>query len=150
MRWKRWLGGLALIATVGTGVAATRRRSPAASPDPVVGTWRLVSAKANGKPVDVPAGTTVLKHVTPSDFIFVYYNQQGLITVAGGGRYTLSGNHYAESVEYGVGEGIAPYIGKTEAFTLRIDGQRWYHSGTETDGTVVEEIWERAPAVGPR
>ena len=146
----RWMGGLALIATVATGIAATSRRTSGANPDTVVGTWRLVSAKENGKAIDVPAGTTILKHCTPTDFIFVYYNQQGLITVAGGGRYSLTGNHYAETVEYGYGEGMAPYIGKTQDFNLRIDGQRWYHSGTETNGNTVEEIWERAPAVGPR
>lgn len=136
----RWLAGLTLAACLTLGVAASRR-APAPS---VVGTWKLVSAKANGKAVDIPAGTTVLKLLTPTDFVFVYYNEQGLITVAGGGRYTLEGNHYAETVEYGVGEGMAPYIGKTEGFTLRIDGDRWYHSGTEHDGSVVEEVWERA------
>lgn len=136
----RWLAGLTLAVSLTLGVTA-RRPEPAPG---VVGTWRLVSAKVNGKAVEVSAGTTVLKHLTPTDFVFVYYNEQGLITVAGGGRYTLTGNRYEESVEYGVGEGMAPYIGKTEVFTLRIDGDRWYHSGTEHDGSVVEEIWERA------
>ena len=46
-------------------------------------------------------------------------------------------------MEYGVGEGMAPYIGKTQEFTLRIERGRWYQSGTETDGTSVEEVWER-------
>ena len=138
-----WAGGLTLIAVLTASLVAARRPA-SASQEGVVGTWRLVSAKANGKAVEIPAGTTVLKHVTPTDFVFVYYTQQGLITVAGGGRYTLKGNHYEETVEYGVGEGMAPYIGKTEAFTLRIDGGRWYHSGTEHDGTVVEEVWEHA------
>ncbi|HEY6224138.1 MAG TPA: hypothetical protein VIW26_10155 [Gemmatimonadales bacterium] len=142
MRGTRWVGGLALVGVLAGGVGAARR--PAASKEGVVGTWRLVSANANGKAVDIPAGTTVLKHLTPTDFVFVYYTQQGLITVAGGGRYTLKGNRYEESVEYGVGEGMAPYIGKTEVFTLRLEGDRWYHSGTETDGSVVEEVWERA------
>lgn len=138
----KWFGGLTLVACIGFGIVAARRPSP--NPATVVGTWKLVSAKANGKAVDIPAGTTVLKLLTPTDFVFVYYTEQGLITVAGGGHYTLDGNRYAETVEYGVGEGMAPYIGKTETFTLRIEGGRWYHSGTEHDGTVVEEVWEPA------
>jgi hypothetical protein len=143
MQRMQWLGGLTLLACLGAGMAATRRPAPALKPASAVGTWKLVTAKANGKAVDVPAGTTVLKHVTPTDFVFVYYTPQGLITVAGGGRYTYNGTRYAESVEYGVGEGMAPYIGKTQEFTLRIEGGRWYQSGTETDGTAVEEVWER-------
>lgn len=142
MQCTRWFGGLMLAGLLGLGLVAARHS--AANPESVVGTWQLVSATANGKAVDVPAGTTVLKHITPTDFVFVYYTERGLITVAGGGRYSLKGNHYEETVEYGVGEGMAPYIGKTEAFTLRLDGNRWYHSGTEHDGTVVEEVWERA------
>ena len=143
MQWTQWFGGLTLVASLGTGIGAARYPAPASSPASAVGTWKLVTAKANGKAVDVPAGTTVLKHVTPTDFVFVYYTAQGLITVAGGGRYTYNGTRYAESVEYGVGEGMAPYIGKTQEFTLRIEGGRWYQSGTETDGTTVEEVWER-------
>ena len=143
MQRMQWVGGLTLLAGLGTGIAAARRPSPAPSAASAVGTWKLVSAKSNGKAVDVPAGTTVLKHVTPTDFVFVYYTAQGLITVAGGGRYTYNGTRYAESVEYGVGEGMAPYIGKTQEFALRIEGGRWYQSGTETDGATVEEVWER-------
>ena len=139
-----WFGGLTLAGVLTLGLVGARHSTPQLDAVGVVGTWTLVSAKANGKAVDVAAGTTVLKHITPTDFVFVYYTQQGLITVAGGGRYRLTGNHYEETVEYGVGEGMAPYIGKTEAFTLRLDGNRWYHSGTEHDGTVVEEVWERA------
>jgi hypothetical protein len=138
-----WLGGTIVAAGVSSGVAAAKIPLPARNPASAVGTWKLVSAKANGKAVDVAAGTTVLKHVTPTDFVFVYYTTQGLITVAGGGRYTYDGTRYAESVEYGVGEGMAPYVGKTQQFTLRIEGGRWYQSGTETDGTAVEEVWER-------
>ncbi|HET9709677.1 MAG TPA: hypothetical protein VFP39_15365, partial [Gemmatimonadales bacterium] len=137
------LGGAIVAAGVSLAMAAARSPLPARSPASAVGTWRLVTAKANGKAVDIPAGTTVLKHVTPTDFVFVYYTAQGMITVAGGGRYTYDGTRYTESVEYGVGEGMAPYIGKTQEFTLRIEGGRWYQSGTETDGTTVEEVWER-------
>lgn len=143
MQRTHWFGGLTLVGCLGTSVVAARNPAPAPHAATAVGTWKLITAKANGKAVDVPAGTTVLKHVTPTDFVFVYYTPQGLITVAGGGRYTYDGKRYTESVEYGVGEGMAPYIGKTEAFTLRIEGGRWYQSGTESDGTAVEEVWER-------
>ncbi len=149
MQRMQWFGGLTLLASLGTSIVAARYPATAPKPATAVGTWQLVSAKANGKAVDIPAGTTVLKHVTPTDFVFVYYTPQGLITVAGGGRYTYNGTRYEESVQYGVGEGMAPYIGKTQVFTLRIEGGRWHQSGTETDGTTVEEVWELRSAQHP-
>ena len=60
------------------------------------------------------------------------------------------GHDVEETVEYGFGEGMAPLIGKTQQFTLRIAEGRWYHEGKESDGTVVEEVWERARAAGSR
>lgn len=113
MNRMRWLGGFALVAGVSTALAATSRPSRAQALETVEGSWRLVSAKANGK-------------------------------VIGGGHYTLSGSRYEETVEYGLGEGVAPLIGKPQVFTLRIEGGRWYHGGKESDGTVIEEVWERA------
>jgi hypothetical protein len=143
MRTLAAAGGLALVAGLSTALTSTTRRSPVRAAATIVGSWQLVSAKANGKVIDVPAGTTILKHVTPTDFIFVYYDERGLITVAGGGPYKLSGNRYEETVKYGRGEGVGPLIGKTQVFSLRIDGDRWYHGGRESDGTVIEEVWER-------
>jgi hypothetical protein len=144
-----WLAGLALVAGV-TGVAPAGRPSPAHAPETVTGSWRLVSAKANRKEIDFPGGTTILKHVTPTDFIFVHYDRRGQITAAGGGRYRVDGTRYEETVEYGLGEAMRPLIGKTHVFTARVEGGRWYHQGTESDGTVIEEVWARVRPVGPR
>jgi hypothetical protein len=150
MQWLRSSAGLAVVAGVSTALAFTRGPSPAWAPEAAIGSWRLVSAKANGKLSDFPAGTTILKHVTPTDFMFVYYNTQGLITVAGGGKYSLEGTHYEEAVQYGIGEGMAPLIGTTQVFTLRIEGGRWHQTGKETDGTLIEEVWERVRPMGAR
>jgi hypothetical protein len=141
-----WLGSLTVVA--GVSIAMATRPSSGSSPETAVGSWRLVSAKANGKVSAFPAGMTILKHVTPTDFIFVYYNDRGLITVAGGGQYRRDGTRYEEAIKYGFGEGMAPLIGTTQVFTLRIEGGRWYQAGKETDGTVIEEVWERVRAGG--
>jgi hypothetical protein len=144
----KWLGGLAVV--TGVSIAMATRPSAVPSPETAVGSWRLVSAKANGQVTTFPAGITILKHVTPTDFIFVYYNDRGLITVAGGGQYRRDGTRYEEAIKYGLGEGMAPLIGTTQVFTLRIEGGRWYQAGKETDGTVIEEVWERHPHVNAR
>src|ERR1041385_3703945 len=150
MQRMRWLSGLALVAGVSAAVAPASHPTPAPAPETVAGSWRLVSAKANGKQIDFPAGTTILKHVTPTDFIFVHYDQHGQITVAGGGRYRLNGSRYEETVEYGLGEAMRPLIGRTHGFTARIENGRWYHGGTESDGTVIEEVWGRVQSPSAR
>ncbi len=149
MQRMRWLLGLAVVAGVSFGAVPSGRPSPTQAPE-VAGSWTLVSAKANGRALDFPTGTTILKHVTSTDFIFVHYDRRGQITAAGGGHYTVSGSRYEETVAYGLGEGITPLLGRTQVFTLRIDDRRWYHGGKETDGTVIEEVWERVrPARSP-
>lgn len=149
MYWARIVLGLTLISggctAFGTGAATSDVQAPA-----LVGTWRLVSAKSAGHTIDFPPGTTILKHVTPGHFVWLHYDRQGKITQAGGGSYFVSGNRYDETPEYGLGDGILPLIGKRQSFTVRIAEGRWYHGGKETNGDVIEEIWERlAPASSP-
>lgn len=109
----------------------------------LVGTWKLVSAKSGGTTLEFPAGTTILKHITPTSFFWVHYNRDGQITQGGGGSYVFDGTRYDETPEYGLGEGIQPLLGKRQSFTARIEGNRWYHGGQESNGDVIEEVWER-------
>jgi hypothetical protein len=111
----------------------------------LVGTWSLVSAKSGGKRIDFPAGTTILKHVTPTHFVFLHHDREGKLTQAGGGSYTVLGNSYVEMPEYGLGDAFQPLIGRRQSFTVRIADGRWYQSGRESTGDVIEEIWERLP-----
>lgn len=142
MDWARMMLGLTVIAALptplGTGAAAVPFQAPAH-----VGSWKLVSAKSGGKIIEFPQGTTILKHVTPTHFVWVHYDRNGQITQAGGGSYVVSGERYDETPEYGLGEGIQPLLGKRQSFTVRIAENRWYQGGKETTGDVIEEIWER-------
>jgi ketosteroid isomerase-like protein len=117
---------------------------PVCSQQPsLVGSWKLVSAKSGGQLIEFPPGTTILKHVTPTHFVWVHYDRNGQITQAGGGSYVLDGTRYDETPEYGLGEGVQPLLGKRQSFTARVEGNRWYHGGQESNGAVIEEIWER-------
>jgi hypothetical protein len=149
MYWAHTMLGLTLIAgartPLGTGATVSDVQASA-----LVGTWRLVSAKSGGTTIAFPPGTTIYKHVTPTHFVWLHYDRQGKITQAGGGSYIVNGNRYDETPEYGLGDGILPLIGKRQSFTVRIADGRWYHSGKETNGDVIEEIWERmAPVRSP-
>jgi hypothetical protein len=109
----------------------------------LIGTWKLVSAKYGGQEAKFPEGNTMLKHVTPTQFIWVTYDKDGKVTLAAGGRYTLKGEDYEETPEYGVGDVFEAIKDKTHSFKWKIEKNKWYHSGKLSSGLTIEEVWER-------
>jgi hypothetical protein len=71
------------------------------------------------------------------------YDKDGKVTQAVGGSYTLKGENYAETAEYGVGTVFERIKGKTIPFKCKVEGNKWYHTGQSPTGTAVEEVWER-------
>jgi hypothetical protein len=71
------------------------------------------------------------------------YGADGTITRAAGGAYTLKGNAYQETPEYGMSDDFDVLKGKPQAFTCRIDANKWYNNGSLSNGTMIEEVWER-------
>ena len=49
---------------------------------------------------------------------------------------------YTETVEF-VGQGMESYLGKEQAFTIKIDGDKLTQSGQLSDKMKIEEIWQR-------
>jgi hypothetical protein len=113
----------------------------------LVGTWRLVSAKYDGNVFEMPEGTTTLKHVTPQQFMWASYDNDGTVTRAAGGGYTLKGETYEERPEYGISDDFDLIKGKPQTFTWRLEGNKWHHTGKLSNGLTIEEVWER---VGPK
>ena len=110
---------------------------------PLVGTWKCVSAKYGGREAPRPDGYTQLKHVTPAQFMWATYDGEGKVENALGGTYTLKGDEYVETPEYGVGEVLDQLKGKPQAFTWRVEGNKWHHAGKLSSGLAIEEVWER-------
>jgi hypothetical protein len=126
--------------------ALASARSPADEPKPenkLVGTWKRVSAKYDGTEANLPAGYTALKHVTPTQFMWAVYDGDGKVEAALGGSYTLKGDDYVETPEYGVGDILGQLKGKPQAFTWKVDGNKWHHMGKLSSGLTIEEVWER-------
>jgi len=109
----------------------------------IVGTWTLVSAKFNGNPFSFPEGSTHIKHVTPTQFMWATYEKDGTVNRAAGGSYTLKGDAYEETPVYGLGDDFNVVKGKAQAFKCRIEGDKWYHDGKLSNGTTIEEVWQR-------
>jgi hypothetical protein len=110
---------------------------------PLVGTWKLESAKYGGNVSDLPATLTMLKHVTPTQFMWVRYDKDGKVSGAAGGGYKIDGDKYAETPEYGIGDDFGEIKGKTHAFTWKVEGAKWYSNGALAGGLTIEEVWER-------
>jgi hypothetical protein len=85
----------------------------------------------------------MIKHVTPAQFMWVTYDKDGHVTRTAGGSYTLKGDTYEESPEYGLSQDFEIIKGKTHTFTCRIAGNTWHHDGKLNNGETIEEVWER-------
>jgi hypothetical protein len=98
----------------------------------LVGSWKMVSGDL-----------TTIKHVTPTQFMWASYDKDGKVTRAAGGSYSLKGEVYEETPEYGIGEDFEVIKGKPQAFKWKVEGNKWYHKGKLSTGFVIDEVWER-------
>jgi hypothetical protein len=129
--------------TSGRSTAGGPKKAEANTENKLVGTWKQVKAKFRGNDVKIPEGTTQLKHVTPTHFMFVDFDKDGKFIDAFGGPYTLKGEKYEETLEYGVGDVFKILKGKPQSFECKVEGNKWYHNGTLSNGLTIEEVWER-------
>jgi hypothetical protein len=134
--------GISLI----VAIALANTRSNADEPEPgnkLIGTWKLVSAKYDGQDFKFAEGTTTVKHVTPTQFMWASYDVDGKVSRAAGGSYTLKGVLYEETPEYGLSADFEGIKGKVQSFKCRVDGNKWFHDGKLSGGVTIEEVWER-------
>lgn len=108
----------------------------------LIGTWKQVSAIYGGKEFK-PEGLTTLKHVTPTQFMWASYDKDGIVSRAVGGRYTLKGEVYEETPEYGMSADFDIIKGKAQTFTWKVEGNKWHHTGRLSNGLTIDEVWER-------
>jgi hypothetical protein len=111
--------------------------------NPLIGTWKLVSAKYGGKDHKFPDGSTTIKHVTPTQFMWATYDADGRVTRTAGGTYTLKADAYEETSLYGVNAGIHLKKDNLHTFQCKIEGSHWHHTGKLNSGLTIEEVWER-------
>lgn len=81
--------------------------------------------------------------ITATHFTWVDYDPKtGKVNSMAGGPYSLKEGAYTETVEF-VGQGMESYLGKEQAFTIKIDGDKLTQSGQLSDKMKIEEIWQR-------
>ena len=140
------LVGLVAVAafTSGRSTVADPKKAEASADNKLVGTWKMVKARYGGKEANVLSEEhTEFKHVTPAHFILVAIDKDGKVGAAIGGPYTLKGEKYEETPEYGLSEIFTNIKGKRQSFECKVEGNKWYHNGTLSNGLTIEEVWER-------
>jgi hypothetical protein len=139
----RCLAVLMILAATVADVRADAPKGEAKDANKLVGTWKMVGAKYDGREFDTPEGFTTIKHVTPTQFMWASYGSDGKVTRAAGGSYTLKGEEYTETPEYGISGDFDIIKGKAQTFTWRVEGDKWYHTGKLSNGLTIEEVWQR-------
>ena len=136
-----------LAVIIALAITATARpaeqKADAKSVHKLVGTWKLISAKYGGEESKFPEGVTTVKHVTPTQFMWATYDKDGTVTRAAGGAYTLKGEVYEETPEYGISSDFDLIKGKAQTFKWKVEGNKWYHNGKLSNGLTIDEVWER-------
>jgi len=82
-----------------------------------------------------------IKILNSTHFSWGYQSQDGSEVLAGGGRYSLTGDTlYIEYLEYHSSEVL---VGVELLFSARLVGDLWYHVGEFPSGFRLEEVWRR-------
>ena len=111
-----------------------------------LGTWQLVSTKYGNETnfTDYPAERRRIKMITDTHFTWMDYAvDTKKVGSSAGGTYTLEGNAYTETIEF-VGDGMEPFAGQKQVFTIKVDGDKLFQSGHLSNGLKIEENWRRA------
>ncbi len=130
-----------VVALVGSAFPAPASAEDATT-SKLVGTWKLVSAKYGGQQSTLPKESTTVKHFTPTHFMWATYDGVGKVTRTAGGTYTFNGKIMEDTPAYGMGPDFDVVNGKRQTFECKVEGKRLYQSGTLSNGTTLEEVWE--------
>ena len=120
------------------------KEEPEQIENPLVGTWKLVSAKHRGRESDLAERYIIHKHITPTHYIWVHVdpNTQEIVRSIGG-TYSFAEETFTTQTLYGYGNWYPSNRNKTNTLSCRVEDNKWYHAGRLANGAVIEEIWER-------
>jgi hypothetical protein len=98
-----------LVAAILLSCAGRKENNPNKNPVPIAGTWKLITGtleeKGSTVVTDYTKNVSFIKIINDTHFAFLQHDlkkgqDSAAVFVAGGGRFTLSGNNYTEHLEY--------------------------------------------------
>jgi hypothetical protein len=138
------LSAVLFLALPFSGNSQTNVSGNGNSSAPHIGTWKLASYKysASGNFVPVAKGDQHIKLITATHFMWAESDSTTKkVSEMAGGTYTLNGNTYTESIDFGLG--MENYLGHKQTFTLMVEGDQLFLTGMLSDGYHVGEVWQR-------
>ena len=142
---RRIIIGVVLIATLAVAIGLRAQQAPEKSSGSLLGTWQLASFKyGTNQPgfTDASKDQCRIKLITETHYTWVEYDvATKKVNGSAGGTYSLNGNTYTESKDFGLG--MDRYLGQKHAYTIQVDGDKLYLSGSLSDGLKIEENWRR-------
>lgn len=128
---------LALIASM-----AFRSSEPSAENIDITGTWRLDSYRYGDTGEFINQSRQQIKLITGNSFMWARYDPvTKKIISSAGGKYTLEGDNYSESIDYGFG--MDTYLGTVSKFKVNVGEGMFFMSGYLSDGLKIEEVWRK-------
>jgi hypothetical protein len=113
--------------------------------NPIIGTWQLDSYKygtSSSSFTTITPDRPHIKLITENRFLWVTYDAgTKKILESAGGQYTLDGENYIESIDYGFS--MDEYLGTKSKFKIKVEDGMFYLSGVLSDGYKIEEIWQK-------
>lgn len=135
---------LIMVLIAGTAFKDPVKVSSKKSENSITGTWMLDSYKYTSSTVFIkpPVSRQHFKLITDKMFLWSTNNTSTNKTYeSAGGTYTLEGDKYTESIDFGYG--MDRYLGTKATYTVKVDGDFMFIAGKLADGYVVEEVWIR-------
>jgi hypothetical protein len=138
----------ALLLVAVLAILAFRKPVPGSDKEavnPIIGTWQLDSYKygtSSSSFTTITPDRPHIKLITENRFLWVTYDAgTKKILESAGGQYTLDGENYIESIDYGFS--MDEYLGTKSKFKIKVEDGMFYLSGVLSDGYKIEEIWQK-------
>ncbi len=108
------------------------------------GVWRIAGIGGNRGPAFEKPPYDEYKIMSAGHYLWLSFKPEtGDVLRSGGGVYTLKDGAYTARVECSNSEDLRAIVGQEYKGTCRVEGKKWYHVGTMSNGAVFDELWER-------
>jgi hypothetical protein len=118
------------------------------SPGALKGAWLITGREVDGEmEAMTPGARKTMKILSGSRFQWIAYNSEtGEFFGTGGGSYTTRDGKYTENIDFFSRDNSR--VGASLSFDYALKDGKWHHSGKNSKGEPLYEIWSRRQSLG--